>query len=105
MREAERLIRPLEEIFDKVTVQNLKNLGVKGLIPLELSIEELMDIAEKRGYETHEVDLLSKAEVGMYWISPEEDSLTFLTKNGPDGKSVYILNDDLGRFKAIYIGA
>lgn len=103
MQESEQMIRPLEEIFDRISADNLRNYGVKGVIPIELSIQEIMSIAQSKGHETHSVDLLSKADIGMYWINPSRNSLTIVTKNEPNGeKSAYIFDDDLQRFKELF---
>ena len=104
MREAEQTIRSLEDIFDRISAENLRNYGIRGVIPIELPIQEIMSIAQSKGHETHCVDLLSEADIGMYWIDPSENSLTVVVKNEPDGeKSPYIFDEDYERFKEIFL--
>lgn len=103
MPESEMMLVPLEAVFDHRSVENLKEAGVNGVIPLEISIEELMTIAKSKGFETDGVDpRLDKPDIGMYWIYPWENALVFYTKNGPNGKSVYLLDQDWTKFKEVY---
>lgn len=44
------MMKPLGELFDEISVRNLKNCGVEGLIPIEISVAELVAIAKSKGY-------------------------------------------------------
>lgn len=111
LRESEQLIRPLEEVFDRRNVENLRSYGVKGVILIEVPIDELTDIAERRGYEGEWVDphpdpVWRQAGIGMYWFYPKErgePAVVLYTKKLADGKAVYILDDEFERFKQLFL--
>lgn len=111
MSEREQVIvRPLEEVFDQRSVENLKRHGVKGVIPIEVSIDELMRIAEGKGYEADGVDIHpdnTRDGIGMYWVYPRQEGETavvFYTKPVTGAKAVYILDDEFERFKELFFG-
>jgi flavin-dependent dehydrogenase len=108
MRESEQLLVPLEEVFDPKSVENLKGHGVKGVVPIELPIEELMVIAESRVYEVDgfSLEMNPHLDIGFYWVFPKEEGETavvFYTKKTPDGEAVYIADDNFERFKELFL--
>lgn len=119
MRESEQLLVPLEEVFDPQRSENMKRHGVKGAIPIELSIEDLWSIAERKGYKVDGIDPDPRPDrlgMGFYWVYPPDDdrevelgiveneAVLFYTKKGPNGKAVYILDDNFERFKELFLG-
>ena len=111
IREAEQMIRPLEEVFDRRSIVNIIPHGVKGVILIEALIETLTDIGKRKGYKSEWVDphpdpFWRKAGLGMYWFYPKvegEPPVVFFTKKLPNGKAVYIFDDEVERFKEMFI--
>jgi len=110
MVESERvIIRPLEEVFDRRSIENLRANGVCAVIPIEVSIEDLMRIAKSKGYEANEVDPDPDQKsfgLGMYWVYLKPEGLkavVFYTKPVTDGKAVYILDDEFEAFKEMFL--
>lgn len=95
----------LDEVFNQVTIQNLQNIGVEGVIPIQLPIKELLAVAKARGYEIGGVDAREGKNLGMYWVDSqevEETALPFFIKTVSGKDSVYILEDDFDKFKKLF---
>ena len=111
MQEAEQMIRPLEEVFDRRSIVNIIPHGVKGVILIEALIETLTDIGKRKGYKSEWVDphpdpFWRKAGLGMYWFYPKvegEPPVVLYTKKQSGGKAVYILDNEVERFKEMFI--
>lgn len=111
LREAEQMVRPLEEVFDRKSVNNLGPHDVKGVILIEAPIDALMDIAKRKGYKGEWVDphpdpVWRQAGIGMYWFYPKEEGespLVLYTKKLSDGKAVYIFEDEFERFNDMFV--
>jgi len=106
MREAERLIRPLEEVFNRLDIKNLSSQGVIGVIPVEVSTEDLISIAKSEGYEVegYGADELN-LDTGGFWIYPEDKSemIGFYTKSTTHGEVAYVLDDEFEAFKELFL--
>lgn len=101
------IVRPLEEVFNKLTVENLSACGITGVIPIEMSIVDLMLIAESRGYEAKEGVGSNGSRIGMYWVDPKkegEEIIEFYTKPVAGGEMVYILDDKLESSQKLFLG-
>lgn len=110
MSETEPLIRQLEDIFGQRNAKVLKTLhGVKGAILIGLSKDELVTIAESKGYETGGFDPFPSEGFGMYWAYPNKEgenvlpAVVFYTKHMANRKAVYVLNDEFERFKEVFL--
>ncbi len=106
MQEAEQSIVPLEEVFNRVSVQNLRSQGVKGAILIELPIDELISMAQSKGYEADHYDAnRHNLETGVAWIRPKDASygVELYTKPGDQGGSVYVLDDEFETFKELFL--
>ena len=105
MAEQEQVvIRPLEEVFSETTVQNLKNSGVNGVIPIGISTAELRAIAGSRGYEMDGVNPHPSRNLGMFWTcSKQGEAIVFFVKPHGNDETVYVLDDEFERFKEVFL--
>ena len=95
----------LDEVFNPVTVQNLKDSGVNGVIQLGISMDELREIAESRGYVTGEVNAHPSRHLGMFWTcSKLGEAIVFFVKPQGGDETVYVLDDEFARFKELFLG-
>lgn len=102
------IVRPLEDVFNRTSVQNLKDCGVNGVIPIEVSFDELMTLAENKGYKTGGIRAeLIPEHLGMIWVQTEEDGespVVFYTRKKAEREEVYVLDCELERFKELFLG-
>ena len=107
MQEAEQLVTPLEKVFNRISVKNLRNDGVSGAIPIELSKKDLVNIAESKGYRIIDMDLDGYGpgvENGFIVVNSDDISVPLYTKRGYHGTSVYVLDDEFEAFKKLFFG-
>lgn len=107
MKEAEQLIRPLEEVFDSLSCRNLRSNGVNGVIPIEILIGDLISIAKEKWFDVDGVGAGDSKSVGFYWfwkrgagVSSVFEVFTMLER---DKESVYVLDTDIDRFKLNFL--
>ena|SRR3989344_5947760 len=100
--ENEHLIRRTNlETFGRRAAVGLERLGTKGLIPIEMQLEDLIKIAFGHGLEV--LPVLSNSDgVGNFVINDELVLTVIPTKQG---QSVWIFDNDMDCFKETFIGS
>lgn len=103
MQEAEQIVRPLEEVFNRISVENFRNDGVKGIIPTEISKDELIHRAQELGYIVHDIDLSGVTlDNEVVLVTSEGKSVGLYTKPGATGEAIYVLDDEFETFKEMF---
>lgn len=104
MIEAEQLIRPLEEVFNPESVQNLRNKGATGVITLEVSFRDLLSAAKVKGiimYGLGAFDHEPKVDHCLV-LSPDKNTVSSFALFVKDDV-VHVLAEDFGGFKKIFL--
>lgn len=102
-QEAKQMIRPLGDVFNRVSVENLRNEGVKGVIPIGMSKEDLISRAKIKGYLVHDFDLGLVLETGVILVRSGDRSVGLYTKREDSDKVVYVLDDEFETFKDLFL--
>ena len=102
MIEAEQLIRPLEEIFNQESVQNLRNQGAVGVITLELSVGDLVFATKVRGISMYDLGFFEHEPNVNHCLvlSPDESTVPRVTLFVKDDVA-YVLAEEFGAFKEL----
>lgn len=104
MTEADQIIRPLEEVFNRISVENFRNDGVNGVIPTEITKGELIKRAKAKGYIVHDIDLRGvNLENEVVLVTAEGRSVGLYTKPAATGEAIYVLDDEFQTFKELFL--
>lgn len=98
----------IDQFLGKPFADVLRSYGAIGLMLLEFSLSEILDISHGRSYKTGGIKQKDAPwkTFGIYWAYPRNDKescVTFYTKNVHGGKSVYICDDEIERFKELFL--
>ncbi len=101
MAENEHLIRRTNsEVFGQEPAESLSRIGTIGLIPLEISIEDLAVISARKELNVLPVVPNPIDGVGQFVINRE---LVITTIASERGVTLWVFNDDFEKFKRIFI--
>lgn len=111
-------IIPLEVILGDERARDLKGRRVEGVIPIEVSIEDLQLSARARGLlgEGEEFSKFSADDEEFYWFKPAGDEaadtetglktnpkIYFIVKRNAKREVVYILDEQFDSFKEFFL--